>query len=93
MTTISKCHVTLLVGPLILSHHPAKFGVHKTNGTGNNGVCDISSNSNFNSNFSSNSNAEVYKALFIVKYIKNKNLAYLTLLNHIDVIGQVSSTR
>ena len=26
MTTISKCHVTLWVGPLILSYHPAKFG-------------------------------------------------------------------
>ena len=31
-------------GPLILSHHPAKFGVHKPYGTENNGVFNISSN-------------------------------------------------
>ena len=41
--------------PLILSLHPAKFGVHRPNGTGNNGVCNICSNSNCNSN----SNTEV----------------------------------
>ena len=40
-------------GPLILSHHPARFGVHRSYVTGNNGVCSIGSNSN------SNSNAEV----------------------------------
>ena len=44
-------------GPLILSDHPAKFGVHRPYGTENNGVCNISSNSNSIS--SSNSNAEV----------------------------------
>ena len=44
-------------GHLILNHHPARFGVHRPNGTGNNGVCCISSNSISNSN----SNAEVYK--------------------------------
>ena len=44
-------------GPLILSDNPAKFGVHRPYGTGNNGVCNISSNSNSISN--SNSNAEV----------------------------------
>ena len=40
--------VTWLCGwdSLILSHHPAKFGVHRPYGTGNNGVCNISSNSN-----------------------------------------------
>ena len=40
--------VTWLCGwsPLILSHHPAKFGVHRPYGTGNNGICNISSNSN-----------------------------------------------
>ena len=39
--------------PLILSYHPAKFGVHRPYGTGHNVVCNIDSNSN------SNSNAEV----------------------------------
>ena len=37
-------------GPLILNHHPARFGVHGPNGTGNNSVCCISSNSNSNCN-------------------------------------------
>ena len=37
----------------MLSDQPAKFGVHRPYGTGNNGVCNVSSNSN------SNSNAEV----------------------------------
>ena len=55
VTTWSMYHVTLWVVSLILSHHPAKFGVHRPYGTGNNGLCYISSNSN------SNSNAEVYK--------------------------------
>ena len=40
-------------GRLILNHHPARFGVHRPYGTGNNGVCSISSDSN------SDSNAEV----------------------------------
>ena len=57
MTTILKCHVTLWMGPLILSDHPAKFRVDRPYGTGNNDVCNISSNSNSISN--SNSNAEV----------------------------------
>ena len=35
---------------LILSHHSAKFGVHRPYETGNNGVCNIISNSNSNSN-------------------------------------------
>ena len=42
---------------LILSYHPAKFGVYMPIGTGSNGVCNINSSSN------SNSNAEVYKWL------------------------------
>ena len=46
-------------GPLNLSDHPAKFRVHRPYGTGNNGVCNISSNSSSISN--SNSNAEVHK--------------------------------
>ena len=37
-------------GPLILSDHPAKFRVHRPYGTGNNGICNISSNSNSISN-------------------------------------------
>ena len=37
----------------LLYRYPARFGVHRLNRTGNNGVCSISSNSN--------SNAEVYK--------------------------------
>ena len=37
-------------GPLILSDHPASLGVHRPSGTGNNGVCNISSNPNSNSN-------------------------------------------
>ena len=44
-------------GPLSLSYHSAKFGVHRPYGTGNNGVSSISSN--FNSISSSNSSAEV----------------------------------
>ena len=44
-------------GPLILSDHPAKFRVHRPYGTGNNGICNISSNSNSISN--SNSNVKV----------------------------------
>ena len=36
--------------PLILNHHPAGFAVHRPNGTGNNDVCCISSNSNSISN-------------------------------------------
>ena len=35
-------------GPLILSDHPAKFGVHRPYGTGINDVCNIDSNSNSN---------------------------------------------
>ena len=50
MTTISKCQVTLGLG-----FSPVKFGIHRPYETGNNCVCNISSNSN------SNSNAEVYK--------------------------------
>ena len=42
-------------GVPILSHHAARFGVHRPYRTGKNGVCSISSN------FNSNSNAEVYK--------------------------------
>ena len=57
VTTISKGHVTFRVGPLILSDHPAKFGDHRPYGTRNDGVCNISSNSN--SIFNSNSNADV----------------------------------
>ena len=34
----------------MLNHHPVTFGVHKPNGTGNNGVYSISSNSNSISN-------------------------------------------
>ena len=40
-------------GVPILSHHAARFGVHRPYRTGKNGVCSISSN------FNSNSNAEV----------------------------------
>ena len=50
VTTILKCHVTLWVGSLDL-------GVHRPYGTGNNGACNISSNSNNIPN--SNSNPEV----------------------------------
>ena len=54
----SICHVTTWSivtwlcgwGALILSDHPAKFGVHRPCGTGNNGVCNISSNPNSSSN-------------------------------------------
>ena len=46
VTTISKSHVTLWMW----SSHPAKFGVYKPDGTGNNIVCNISSNSNSISN-------------------------------------------
>ena len=49
--------MTLWMGPLVLSDHPAKFRVDRPYGTGNNDVCNISSNSNSISN--SNSNAEV----------------------------------
>ena len=28
VTTISKCHANLWVGPLILSHQPTKFEIH-----------------------------------------------------------------
>ena len=58
--TWPRCRsVTWLCGwnSLILSHHPAKFGIHRPYGTGNNDVCKISSNSNSVSN--SNSNAAV----------------------------------
>ena len=59
--------------PLILSHHPAKFGVHRPYGTGNNGVCNISSNS------SSNSNAEVRMSRFTNGLLAFKNfLEYYT---------------
>ena len=46
-------------GTLILSHHTAKFGIHRPCGSRGNDVSNISSNSNskFNSKF--NSNAEV----------------------------------
>ena len=44
-------------GSLIFSHHPAKFGVHRSYGTGNMSICNISSSSNT----TFNSNAEVYK--------------------------------
>ena len=43
--------------PFILSDHPAKFGVRRPYGAGNNGVCNVSSSSSSISN--SNSNAEV----------------------------------
>ena len=55
VTTTSKCHVLCGGSPLILSHHTAKFGIHMPYGTGNNDVCNISSNSISNSN----SNAEL----------------------------------
>ena len=60
-------------GPLVLSHHPAKFGVHRPYGTLNNGVYYIGSNSN--------SNAEVPMSRFtnglkiylsLIKDLKNK---------------------
>ena len=35
--------------PLILTHHPAKFEVHRPYGSGDNDVCNISSNSSSNS--------------------------------------------
>ena len=46
--------VTWLCGwvPLILSPHPARFGVHRPYITGNNSVCSVSSNSNSNSDSS-----------------------------------------
>ena len=44
-------------GPLSLSFHSAKSEVHRPYGTGNNGVCNVSSNSD--SIFSSCSKAEV----------------------------------
>ena len=37
-------------GFLILTHYPAKFGVHRPYGSGYTGVCNISSNSNSNPN-------------------------------------------
>ena len=49
--------------PLILNHHPARFGVHRPNGTRNNGVYTISSNSKSSSNSISNAKVpiEAYK--------------------------------
>ena len=52
VTTISKYHVTLWVW--FPHYHPPRFGAHRLCGSGNNGVCSISSNSNSNSNCSSN---------------------------------------
>ena len=47
VTTTSECHVALWVGsPHPKSYYPTRFGVHRPNGNGNNGVCSISSNSN-----------------------------------------------
>ena len=54
VTTISKCHVTFWVGPLIQSDCPAKLRVHRLYGTGDNGVCNVSSNSSSISNSNSN---------------------------------------
>ena len=62
VTTILKGLVTCGWGPLILSYHSAKCGVYRPDGTGNNGVCNISSNSS--SIFNSNSNAEVRLTLY-----------------------------
>ena len=69
VTTVSKCHVTLWVGSSILGGHPAKFGVHRPYGTGDNEVCNISSNSN------SNSNAEVPMPRFTNGRIEHRNSA------------------
>ena len=38
------------VPSLIFNHQPARFGVHRSSGTGNNGVCCVNFNFNFNSN-------------------------------------------
>ena len=45
ITTILMFHVTLWLGSTHISHHPAKSAVHRPYATGNNGVCNISSNS------------------------------------------------
>ena len=59
VTTILKCHVTLWVGSAHPKSPSSLVWVHWYYGTGNNGVCCISSNS------SSNSNAEVPMPRFI----------------------------
>ena len=78
MTTILKCHVTLRVGPLILSHHPAKFGSHRPYETVSNGVYNISSNC------SSSSNVEVPMLRFINGHeiVSFPNLS-LALIRHV----------
>ena len=53
---------------LILNHHPARFGVLRPNGTENNDVCSISSNSN------SISSAEVPMPRFTNGPFKSKKL-------------------
>ena len=65
---MSRDFVCVGGGPVILNHHPARFGVHRPNGTENNGVYSISSNSN--SNFISN--AEVYKWPIFTYILVNK---------------------
>ena len=56
-------------GPLVLSHHPAKFGVQRPYGAGNNGVCNISSNSN--------SNAEVPMSRFTNGHFTSRIIVWL----------------
>ena len=50
------------MGPLILSHHCATFGVHKPSRTENNGVYNIS--------FNSNSNTEITMLRFLCRGLK-----------------------
>ena len=58
-------------------HHPARFGVHGPNGTGNNGACSISSNSN----------AEVYKWPQEGQFFK-VNRAFINLWNSHKIKSQ-----
>ena len=64
--------------PLNLSYHSAKFGVHRPYGTGNNGVCNIGSNSIS----SSSSNAEVYKWRFERCWLSLFKLLLLTWISN-----------
>ena len=61
-------------GPLILSHHSAKCEVHRSYATGNNDICNISSNSNYN--------AEVPVLRFTNGYLKTKKWGNLKNINH-----------
>ena len=76
---------------LVLSDRPATFRVHRPYGTGNNGVCNISSNSNSISN--SNSNTEVPTPKFTNGLLGWPESTSFLSVNKAFKVGEVSTSQ